>query len=205
MTKKTIKILNLGCGDSPIQDAINIDSHKTKHVDQVVDLIQYPWKWKSNSIDGIYTLHTLEHIKEPIPFLKECHRILRPGGFLYIQVPHSSNVTAIGDLTHYRTFSLPTLPDLLTQPNWMFKKQLFQTQTAKIVWWDSRHHHPHPYINFIHNQHLPNVNYTPKRIFMMTLSAIIQPLINLSPPFFERMWCNYVGGADEIIWKGVKV
>ena len=33
----------------------------------------------------------------------------------------------------------------------------------------------------------------------------IQWLIDLSPRFFERIWCYYVGGATEVQWEGEKI
>lgn len=36
--------------------------------------------WKNNSFDYIFGIWFLEHIKEPTPILKECYRVLKPGG-----------------------------------------------------------------------------------------------------------------------------
>jgi SAM-dependent methyltransferase len=200
--KKKI-FLNLGGGNLPIKGAINVDWHKTKYVDEVVDLTKLPWKWPDKSVDGIYLVHVLEHLAEPIKILKECHRILKLGGFLYIQVPHSSNVCAAGDITHYRTFSYPTLANLLTQPNWLIPKQLFTTELLQLVWWDTRHR-KHPYLDLIYNDF---VSKRPRfdKFVLIPVSHLIQKLIDLSPSFFERFWCYFVGGADEVIWKGRKI
>jgi len=45
----------------------------------------------NNSVDYIYTSHTLEHFyfKEIIFLLKECYRVLKPGGILRIAVPNA--------------------------------------------------------------------------------------------------------------------
>ena len=46
-------------------------------------------KFKENSVDFIYSSHMIEHFypKEAFNFLKECYRILRPGGILRLAVP----------------------------------------------------------------------------------------------------------------------
>ncbi|MEK6285221.1 MAG: methyltransferase domain-containing protein [Acidobacteriota bacterium] len=43
-----------------------------------------------NSVELIYSSHVLEHFSYPIPMihlLRECHRILKPGGTLRVAVP----------------------------------------------------------------------------------------------------------------------
>ena len=97
--------LNLGCGDLPIKDAINVDFFDTGHADQIVDLNEFPWPWQDNSVDGIYMIHFLGHCHDLVKIIHECHRILKPGGFLHIQVPHASCVGATGNIHHYRTFA----------------------------------------------------------------------------------------------------
>jgi hypothetical protein len=42
-------------------------------------------------------------------------------------------------------------------------------------------------------------------ILIRIINQIIQKFINLSPRVFERFWCFYVGGASEVVWKGVKL
>lgn len=48
--------------------------------------------WPDNSIDVIYTSHTLEHFtkNDGYRFLLECHRVLRKGGIIRVVVPDLS-------------------------------------------------------------------------------------------------------------------
>ncbi len=45
--------------------------------------------FKDNSVDYIYTSHLLEHLKkrEVVKVIRECHRILKPHGWIRIVVP----------------------------------------------------------------------------------------------------------------------
>jgi predicted SAM-dependent methyltransferase len=118
-------ILNLGCGKRYVDGAINIDIKEPANM--LTDLTKLPWLWRDNSIDGIYTSHFLEHTQNPKEILQECHRILKPYGFLSIKVPHSSCAAAVGCLSHYRTFSYNSLKDYLSP-------KMFETIHQRIVW-----------------------------------------------------------------------
>ena len=51
--------------------------------------LRKPFPWRSGSASAIYSSHTLEHLTrdEGRHFLRECHRVLRPGGVIRIAVP----------------------------------------------------------------------------------------------------------------------
>ncbi len=48
----------------------------------------------SENFDGIIFNHTLEHIEEPIKALKKASSLLKPKGFLYIDLPNFDSLTA---------------------------------------------------------------------------------------------------------------
>lgn len=139
-------LLNLGGGDSPIAGAINIDISLGDHIDQIIDLRKIPWPWNNDEIDGIYMIHCLEHFPDRIAIFKRCWRILKTGGFLYIQVPHASSVYALTDLGHYTAFSINTFTQL--EGTGYFKDCLFRTEFFRIFWLFQAHNHKHPYVPF---------------------------------------------------------
>jgi SAM-dependent methyltransferase len=51
--------------------------------------LRRPFPWADASASAIYSAHTLEHLSrdEGARFLRECRRVLRPGGVLRIAVP----------------------------------------------------------------------------------------------------------------------
>jgi SAM-dependent methyltransferase len=188
-------ILNLGVGSLPILATVGVDCNPDNFFcDELADLNNMPWEWDDNSIDGIYMFHTLEHFEHPLEIIKECHRILKPGGFLFIVVPHSSLVNAIGCIAHYRTFSYNTFNDYLDN-----QMKLFKTEIQRLWYLDfDRKNNPYG-IKFTNTKKRP---YGP---ILLLLAAIIQPLIDLSPRVFERFWHGWVGGAHEVVWEGVKI
>lgn len=38
-----------------------------------------------SSADIVYTIDTIEHLSDPLAMLGECHRVLRPGGLMFVQ------------------------------------------------------------------------------------------------------------------------
>jgi acetyltransferase-like isoleucine patch superfamily enzyme/SAM-dependent methyltransferase len=43
---------------------------------------------EDSSVDFVISSHVIEHFPDPIKALKEWHRVVRPGGYLYIIAPH---------------------------------------------------------------------------------------------------------------------
>jgi len=83
--------INLGCGNSYKANFINVDFYGTKNIDYGIDL-RFPFKIESNSINGIFSEHTLEHLShhEVEKALSECYRILKTNGIIRIIVPDLS-------------------------------------------------------------------------------------------------------------------
>lgn len=49
-----------------------------------IEEMNYP----SDSFDAVTMNHVIEHVHDPIALLRECHRILKPGGYLVIVTPN---------------------------------------------------------------------------------------------------------------------
>ncbi|MEW6377924.1 MAG: class I SAM-dependent methyltransferase [Thermodesulfobacteriota bacterium] len=48
--------------------------------------------FSENYFDGISGFYVIEHLPHPMAFLKECHRILKPGGLLLLRYPHTTPI-----------------------------------------------------------------------------------------------------------------
>jgi SAM-dependent methyltransferase len=79
--------LNLGSGSAKIMNFCNIDANPRASCDIVARIDKI--KLKSNSVRIIYSSHVLEHIPRDHAkiVLAEWHRVLKPGGKLYMCVP----------------------------------------------------------------------------------------------------------------------
>ena len=99
--------LNLGCGTDIRPDYVNLDVAPLEGVDVVHDLDVLPLPFEDGSFSEILCLDVLEHVDYP-PLLKECLRLLRPGGRLVLEGPHYSSNNNYVDPTHRNRFSVKT-------------------------------------------------------------------------------------------------
>ena len=87
--------LNLGSGPRGIASPhwINIDGYPDTNVQHLVD-ISRRLPIPDNSFDGIFSEHVQEHfsLDDGIALLRECHRILVPGGWLRIVMPDAEKI-----------------------------------------------------------------------------------------------------------------
>jgi predicted SAM-dependent methyltransferase len=94
-------ILNLGCGSLYLPEAVNVDIAPGPTVDVVHDL-DTPWPWPAASVSEIVAKDVFEHVKDPILFMTESHRVLELGGVLRIRTPYYRSPDAFTDPTHRR-------------------------------------------------------------------------------------------------------
>ena len=97
--------LNLGCGFQKLPGMVNVDAFENCEPDIKWDLNNFPYPWEDNSIHAIFAAHIFEHLDDWWGALKECARILVPGGTLEIRVPDESSTTAGTYRDHNHIFS----------------------------------------------------------------------------------------------------
>lgn len=185
-------VLNLGCGKTRIPGSIGVDSVKIENnVDVVHDLDKTPYPFDDNYTDEIHFYHVLEHLHDPIKKLEEIHRILKPGGLLYMRVPHFSSMGAFSDLTHVRPFSYISF-DCFQKDHYhhFYTKVEFEIVKKEIKYFGL---YPNSgiYKKYIHKNQCP--------ILIRPFVRFTNFMIRLSPTFFERFWCYSVGGATEVV------
>lgn len=126
-------VLNLGCGQSPIHGAINLDYPLWDAENYLIEIgsgmknilltghnpfperdVMVPCP--DGIIAGIHAYHFLEHVRDPRRMLREMQRVLAPGGVINIVVPHYSGSMAHHDLDHKNTYALDTWANTLGTP-----------------------------------------------------------------------------------------
>jgi ubiquinone/menaquinone biosynthesis C-methylase UbiE len=108
-------MLNLGCGLRKFDGWVNVDGYGDPDI--IFDLNDSPWPWESQTIDHIYANHVFEHLEVPIDALKECARILKPGGTLQVNVPDHTSTLSQGYIDHKHIFSLYSFHMIIPSQN----------------------------------------------------------------------------------------
>jgi len=112
-----MRLLNLGCGSvRPPDPWINVDTILAVHVAMPErdaapvraqlarepnyvehDISCLPWPWEDGSLDGILASHILEHFDclTSLALVRECRRVLAPGGVLRVSVPDAAYFRAV--------------------------------------------------------------------------------------------------------------
>lgn len=101
-------VLDVGCGRNKLSSGsrkvVGIDKSKDSDADVIVDIEKERLPFKDESIDRVYTSHTLEHIENILFVMNEFWRVLKWDGLLTIEVPHKDCDLAWQDPTHKRYF-----------------------------------------------------------------------------------------------------
>lgn len=103
--KLNMKLLNLGCGSRFHQDWVNVDMISTNKGVIVCNLLK-GIPFESNFFNVVYHSHLLEHLSKTdgVNLIKECHRVLKPGGIIRIATPDLEQI--IKNYTKYLHQSL---------------------------------------------------------------------------------------------------
>lgn len=105
-------------------DPVSIDFVKSKFDVQAFQGDLLDAKYPDNYFDFIYISHVIEHVLDPINYLKEMHRVLKPGGILAIGTPDiSSNLYKWYRVFKMMTLSVPLVIDGL-EHTFIFPKNL---------------------------------------------------------------------------------
>ena len=94
--------LMLGSGENKTAGFLHHDRAKLwPHIDVAHDLNEFPWPWEDNSFGYIEMSDVLEHLRaDMVAVMDELHRILRPGGYLYIHTAEAGSWQLAMDPTH---------------------------------------------------------------------------------------------------------
>lgn len=95
-----MKILDVGCGLRKYPGAIGVDRNRASRADVLADLDRFPYPFRDNAFDEVRAVHVIEHVADVVRSIEEFHRLLKPGGRLYVVTPHYSDFSSFCDPTH---------------------------------------------------------------------------------------------------------
>ncbi len=108
------RLLDIGCGEGSMARRLKDRFHELHGIDispeavklavqngliaKVANLNNEPVPYTDAFFDVVVSLDVIEHIFDPIQFLREIHRILRPGGELVLSTPNIRKIQRIASL-----------------------------------------------------------------------------------------------------------
>jgi len=101
------KFVQLGAGKKLIAGWDNLDYPKWDAHDGL--------PYEDESVDGIASYHTLDHLDCVIPLLADIQRVLKPRGWFVNIVPHYSSELWHTDLTHKSQFGVDTWRNIFSE------------------------------------------------------------------------------------------
>jgi CMP-N-acetylneuraminic acid synthetase/2-polyprenyl-3-methyl-5-hydroxy-6-metoxy-1,4-benzoquinol methylase len=142
--KKDLKFLSIGCGAGYAESTISkifykfgvepdYEAYKISidNMDSVINGSFDAKNYKKDFFDVILCHHVIEHVNEPIEFVRGIYSILKSGGTLIIGTPnfdgamarrYGDNFRMLHDKTHVSLFSDFSLNDLLEDEMFLVKK-----------------------------------------------------------------------------------
>ncbi len=98
-------VLGAGIGWNKLPNQTLVDIIPAEGIDLVTDL-NNDWPIKDNEYHSIIAIHLIEHINDLRHFMNEAHRVLTPGGTLYIETPIAGEDPDLefADPTHIRCY-----------------------------------------------------------------------------------------------------
>ncbi len=97
----------------------------------------------SHAFDLVVSWHVIEHVPDPLAFLRACRSCLRPGGYLVLKTPNVASLVArlnrgawswANPVTHLVLFSPKTLKNALEKSGFQMKQVLTRRGDANNPW-----------------------------------------------------------------------
>jgi SAM-dependent methyltransferase len=95
-----VRTLDVGCGIRKAPGAIGIDRNPASAADVLCDLDRLPYPFADAAFDRLEAIHVIEHVSDVIRTMEEFHRLLRPGGRVFLVTPHYTDFSSFCDPTH---------------------------------------------------------------------------------------------------------
>jgi predicted SAM-dependent methyltransferase len=95
-----VRKLQLGTGGNVLAGWLNTDIHDFRRSGEVVYMdARRPFPLPAGSFDAVYSEHMLEHLtyEDGLRCLRECHRVLRPGGRIRVATPSLERLVRLYD------------------------------------------------------------------------------------------------------------
>lgn len=95
-----LPVLDVGCGINKFPGSIGLDRNPNTKADIIADLDRYAFPFRDHSFREVRAIHIIEHVADVVRLMEEFHRIVTPGGRVFIVTPHYTDFSSFCDPTH---------------------------------------------------------------------------------------------------------
>ena len=95
-----LRTLDVGCGINKYPGSIGIDRIPGTRADVLCELDHFPYPFRDGAFDEVRVIHVIEHLSDVIKAMEEFHRVLVPGGRVFLVTPHYTDYSSFCDPTH---------------------------------------------------------------------------------------------------------
>ena len=96
----TERTLDVGCGINKLAGSIGIDRNARSKADVLCDLDHFPFPFRDSSFTRLQAIHVIEHVSDVMRTMEEFHRLVVPGGTIFLATPHYTDFSSFCDPTH---------------------------------------------------------------------------------------------------------
>lgn len=199
-------LLEIGCGTGRgLQTLVNtadhytgIDKYKTLTDELQAEYPQADFKAmhipplkgiEDNSFDTVVSFQVIEHIKDDVTFLKEIHRVLKPGGKAIISTPNKK-MTLTRNPWHVREYFAPELKKIC--------KSIFSKVEANGIAGNDK-------VMEYHEKNRESVRKITKFDIFNLQYRLPAPLLRIPYEFLNRVNRNKLDQADNSLVKSISV
>ena len=111
--------LELGCGKNKKEGFFGIDCNSFPGVDAVVNIDKENLPFAENTVDEIYSHHTLEHCSNLIHVMNEIWRVCKPDATIYLITPYGTSHQFVQDPTHKTPINEDTWRKYFCNPDYI--------------------------------------------------------------------------------------
>jgi SAM-dependent methyltransferase len=150
-------------------------------------------KYEEDSFDSMSMIHVFEHVPQPLPLLRLCHRILKPGGSITVGVPNfdSAVFRLVGNgwgglqlPVHLHHFRMRSLEDVARRCRFAIEKSFTESLTPFVE---------RELVNWLRRRF-----YIPARLLLWT--HVMRPIAS-----YVAARGNATGGGEAIVLRLRKV
>lgn len=124
-------VVDIGCGTHKQPGTIGIDRRAVRGVDLICDF-EHGLPFRESSITGAYSIHSIEHMRDLIPFMEELYRVCAPGAKICVKTPYYASRKAFIDPTHVRFMTEESF-EYFKSPNYYGLRTNFRTVSIEYV------------------------------------------------------------------------